>query len=59
METTQIIILSLITISIFVKTIVIKGLLKDDYVFKFEGLFIWIYQSLMLNAIALLLMYMF
>jgi len=59
METTQIIILSLITISIFVKTVVIKGLLKDDYVFKFEGLLIWIYQSLMLNAIALLLMYMF
>ncbi len=58
MNTTQIIIVSLITAASFVKNIIIKTYLNYDYEWL-DGLFAWIYQSLMLSAFALLLMYIF
>jgi hypothetical protein len=59
MNTTQIIILSLITAATFVKIIIIETFVEDEYSYRLEGFLSWIYKSLMLNAIALLLMYIF
>lgn len=59
MDTTQIIILSLITTATFVEIIIIETFVEDEYSYKLDGFLSWIYKSLMLNAIALLLMYIF